>query len=145
MDDTNNMDDVDFIDADDMQESDFEEIEYIRDNLPEADKVQEYLQQINISVLTEEHMSDEQIINLVQSEDIENENEEDTSDGEISLVTAKQAVNGLETFIKYFEQQDESSRFKTNELPIFRKYLHTTKIMERNLKKQRTLDDFFCN
>ncbi len=119
MDDMDDMDDMDFIDTDDMQESDFEEIEYIRDNLPEAAKVQEYLQQLDSLIPTEEHLTDEQIINLIQFEEMENE-DEDTSDEEIPLlVTAKQAINGLEIFIKYFEQQNDISKFNTNELHIF--------------------------
>lgn len=118
MDDMDDMDDMDFIDTDDMQESDFEEIEYIRDNLPEAAKVQEYLQQLDSPIPTEEHLTDEQIINLIQFEEMENE-DEDTSDEEIPLVTAKQAINGLEIFIKYFEQQNDISKFNTNELHIF--------------------------
>jgi hypothetical protein len=146
MDDIDDMDDTDFMDTDDMQESDFEEIEYIRDNLSEAEvaKIQEYLQQLDSPIPTEEHLSDEQIINLIQFEETENK-DEDTSDEEIPLVAAKQAVNGLETFIKYFEQQNDNSKFNTNELHIFRKYLHTTKVIAIDSKKQCTLDNYFGN
>ena len=136
MDDMDDMDDMDFIDIDNMQESDFEEIEYIHNSLPEAAKVQEYLQQLDSPIPTEEHLTDEQIINLIQFEEMENE-DKDTSDEEILLVTAKQAINGLEIFIKYFEQQNDISKFNTNELHIFRKYLRTTKVIEIDSKKQR--------
>ena len=128
----------------DDEESDFEEIENFLDNLPEATKVQEYLQQIDSPVSTEEHLSDEQIVNLVQFEETENENEDtsDEEDEEIPLVTTKQAIDSLETFIKYFEQENDNSKFNINELHIFRKYLHIAKVIAINSKKQCTLDNF---
>jgi len=144
IDDINDINDMDSVDyTEDMQESDFEEMEYILDNLPEAVKVQEYLEQLDSLVPTEEYLSDEQIVNLVQFE-MEDE-DEDTSDEEIPLVTPKQAINGLETFIKFFEQQDDNSKFNTNELHFFRKYLHITKVITIESKRQCTLDDFLGN
>jgi len=56
------------MDFEDMQDSDFEEMEHILDILPEAAKVQEYFEQLDSPIPTEEHLSDEQIVNLVQFE-----------------------------------------------------------------------------
>ena len=76
----------------------------------------------------------------------ENEDkDENSSDEEIPLITAKQAINGLEIFIKYFEQQNDNLRFNTSELHIFQKYLYITKVVEINSKKQSTIDNFIGN
>jgi hypothetical protein len=130
--------------TEDIEESNFEALEYIFNNLPEAAEVQEYLQQLDSPIPTEDHLSDEQIVNLVQFEEMECENE-DTSDKEMPLVTAKRAADSLETFIKFFEQQHDDSKFNTKDLSIFRKYHHVAKVIEIDSTKQRTLDNFLCN
>lgn len=142
-----NIDENDMDDMDDMdQESDFEEeIEYIFQNLPEATKVNDYLQQLDSPIPTEEILTDEQIVNLVQLEENEDDNDSDKSDEEIPIVSAQQAVNSLQTFIKYFEQQDDLAQFNTNDLHTFRKYLHVTKVKETNSRRQGTLDNFLKN
>ena len=82
-------------------ELDFEEkIEYLLQNLPEADDIHDYLQKFDSPTSTKDNFTDEQIINLVKSE--ENEDDNDTSDEEIPIVSTQQAVNCLQTFIKYF-------------------------------------------
>ena len=141
------MDDDDYVTDDDSIDNDdnMNDIEYLLQNLPEAAKVQEYLKQFDSPISTEEVLTDEQIINLVQFEKEANEEDNDTSDEEIYLVSAKQAVNGLKTFIQYFEQQNNDSQFNTNELYIFRKYFHIVKVKETNSKRQGTLDNFLNN
>ena len=138
--DLNNLDNLDFMNTDNTHE----EINYIFNNLPEAVRIQEYLEQFDISIPTEENLSDEQIINLVQLEENEDK-DENSSDEEIPLITAKQAINGLEIFIKYFEQQNDNLRFNISELHIFQKYLYITKVVEINSKKQSTIDNFIGN
>jgi hypothetical protein len=130
--------------TEDIEESNFKELEYVFNNLPEAAEVQEYLQQLDSSIPTEDYLSDEQIVNLVQLEEIECENE-DTSDEEMPLVTAKLAADSLETFIKFFEQQNDDSKFNTKDLNIFCKYYHMTKVIAIDSKKQHTLDNFLGN
>ncbi|CAB4392444.1 unnamed protein product [Rhizophagus irregularis] len=138
-----NEDDMDNGTNDVDQESDFEEeIEYLL-NLPEIDDICDYLQEFDSSIPTEDILTDEQIINLVHSE--ENEDDSDTSDEEIPIVSTQQAVNSLQTFIKYFEQQDDSAQYNTNDLRTFRKYLHLTKVKETNSRRQDTLDKFLNN
>ena len=49
----------------------------------------------------------------------------------------------FEKIIKFFEQQNDNSKFNTNELNFFQKYLHITKII-RIIESKRycILDDF---
>ena len=84
MNDMDNMNDMD-------QESDFEEeIEYIFQNLLEAAEVHDYLQQFDSPIPTEEILTDEQIVNLVQLEENEDDdNNSDESDEEIPIVSAQ--------------------------------------------------------
>ena len=51
----------------------------------------------------------------------------------------------FEKIIKFFEQQDDNSKFNTNELHFFQKYLHITKVITIESKRQCTLDDFLGN
>ncbi|CAG8657706.1 8526_t:CDS:1, partial [Diversispora eburnea] len=47
----------------------------------------------------------------------------DSDDDEVLPVSVKDAISGLKTFIKYFEQQNDNSDFNIDDLQIFRKYL----------------------
>ncbi|CAG8642050.1 4212_t:CDS:2, partial [Rhizophagus irregularis] len=109
-----NISDMDSNYTEDIEESNFEALEYIFNNLPEVAEVQEYLQQLDSSIPIEDHLSDEQIM---------------------PLVTAKRAADSLETFIKFFEQQHDDSKFNTKDLSIFCKYHYVTKVIEIDSKK----------
>ena len=63
-------------------------------------------------------------------------NKNDDNDEEIPSVLVKAALNGLETFINFFEQQND---FEFN-VDIFRRYLRVARVKEINSKKQNTLD-----
>ena len=110
--------------------------------MPEDDNLQEYLRIFDQEIPTEEYLTEDQIVNLVQSEEKENESDTDTSDEEIPPVSAKDGVNALKTFINYFEQQDDDE-FNIDDLRMFRKYLQVAKTKEFNSKTQSTLDMFF--
>ncbi|CAG8444188.1 9163_t:CDS:2 [Diversispora eburnea] len=71
-----------------VESNDDDEIIDLLENLPEKDDVQEYFQLINYNVPTEENLKNEK---------------SDSDDEEILPVSVKNAVSGLETFIKYFE------------------------------------------
>ena len=58
-----------------------------------------------------------------------------SSDEEIPLIPVKNAINGLETFINFFEQQKNNKKFKIDDLCIFRKYLGIVKLMEPKIQK----------
>ena len=66
----------------------------------------------------------------------------DAHDDERPLVSIKKAVNGLKTFISFFEQQNDLE-FDVNDLHILRKYLRVVRVKEINTRKQSTLDLFF--
>ena len=103
----------------------------------------EYFQMIDHDILTEEFLTEEQIINMIQSEknqDIEEDDDED-EDEAIELVSEKKAIDALEILINYFEQQT-NSEFNTDDLRIFRKYLRVIRVKEIDSKKQSTLDLF---
>ena len=70
------------------------------------------------------------------------EMEESENDEEITPVSIKKAFDGLNTFISFFEKQNDVE-FDVNDLCIFRKYSRIVRVKEINSKKQRTLDLFF--
>ena len=82
------------------------------------DNLWKYLQTFNQEILTEEYLTKDQIINLIRGEEEENESDANTSDEEILLVSAKNSVNALKTFINYFEQQDDA-KFNNDDLCMF--------------------------
>jgi len=69
-------------------------------------------------------------------------NSEDDDDAKVTPVSIKKAINGLKTFISFFEQQKDDD-YDVNDLRIFRKYLRVVRVQEISLKKQGTIDLFF--
>nr|CAG8586938.1 10210_t:CDS:2 [Entrophospora candida] len=78
--------------------------------------------------ITEEYFNDEEIISLVQFEEMGENGNDSSSDEELPLIPVKNAINGLETFINFFEQQKNNEKFKIDDLRIFRKYLATIQV-----------------
>ena len=111
--------------------------------MPESDDVIEYFQILDREISTEENLTDEEIVNLVQA-DKENQEIDDDDDEEIPVISVKKAVSGLETFISFFEQQNDN-KFNNEDLRIFRNYLQVIRAKEFNSKKQSTLDLFLNN
>jgi hypothetical protein len=103
--------------------------------LPDADDVNEYFDSFNQNVPTEEYLNDEEIISLVQFEEMGENGNDSSSDEELPLIPVKNAINGLETFINFFEQQKNNKKFKIDDLHIFRKYLGIVKLMEPKIQK----------
>jgi len=131
--------DIDYEEDDvDIQEED--EIEILFDSLSEAEKeVREYFQTLDQDIPTEQTLTEEQIVNMMLTDEKE---ESDSEEDEISLVPVKKAIDGLKTFINFFEQQDDFE-FKVEDLHIFRKYLRISRVKEFNSKNQSMLDMFF--
>ncbi|CAG8667797.1 9579_t:CDS:2, partial [Paraglomus brasilianum] len=87
----------------------------IIDNLPDQQRmiVENCINLLDALVTTEETLSDEQIISLVNTEDGESSDE---SDEEIPRVQLKEAKHGLETAIRYIEQQSDGAGIDFNDL-----------------------------
>ncbi|CAB4439368.1 unnamed protein product [Rhizophagus irregularis] len=110
----NDVENLQDLETDSLNDSD---IEINFDCLPEADLLREFFKEFDKI------------------------GDEDISDEEIQLMSDKEGVNALKTFINYFEQQDDSE-FNINDLRIFRKYLRIIRVKEINTKKQSILDSF---
>ncbi|CAB4402409.1 unnamed protein product [Rhizophagus irregularis] len=85
-------------DDDNMDEEDLDddELENLLINLPEetAD-VLEYFQLLDREIPTEEHLTEEQIIDMVRNEENQvEESEDDDENEEIPLISVKKAING---------------------------------------------------
>ena len=63
--------------------------------MPEAAELYDHLQQFDSSIPTEEVLTDKQIINLVQAEEIEEDNNE-TSGKKLSLVSTSAIVSAYQ-------------------------------------------------
>jgi hypothetical protein len=121
---------MDDIDVQDLESDDLNDINV------------DYLKMFDSEISTEEFLTDNQIVNLVQTEGKENDDNDISSDEEISPISAKDGINGLKTFINFFEQQDDPE-YNVKDLHMFRKYLRISKAKEFNSKTQSTLDMFF--
>ncbi|CAB4392117.1 unnamed protein product [Rhizophagus irregularis] len=81
----------------DEEDLDDDELENLLINLPEetAD-VLEYFQLLDHEIPTEEHLTEEQIIDMMRNEENQvEESENDDENEEIPLISVKKAINGL--------------------------------------------------
>jgi hypothetical protein len=131
----------DIVDAVDSRTNEHDDVEII-DNLPDQHRMiaENCIRLLDAPVTTEEILSDEQIVSLVNTEDGESSDE---SDEEIPRVQLKEAKCGLETAIRYFEQQADGVGIDFNDLRIFRKYLNLLSLEELELKRQQKIDNYF--
>jgi len=92
--------DIDYEEDDaDIQEED--KIEILFDSLSEVEEeVREYFQILDQDIPTEKTLTEEQIVNMMLTNKKE---ESDSEEDEISSVSVKKAIDGLKTFINYFE------------------------------------------
>ena len=97
------------------------------------------LQSDPLQSLPEEPLSLEQIVSVVNKED---EDDSDESAEETPCVQVKEARIGLETTIRYFEQQPDAD-FNVDDLRIFRKCLNLHSLKEFQLKRQQKIDFYF--
>ena len=118
------------------------EIEMLVDSLPDENRtiMQNYIQELDAPITAEEPLSLEQIVSMVI---IEDEDDSDESREEISCVQVKDARLGLETVIRYFEQQSDSTVFDFNDLRMFRKYLNLLSLKELESKRQQKIESYF--
>ena len=76
------------------------------------------MHQLDVPAPTEEPLSFEQIVDLVNTENIEYTS--DDSSEEVLPVQLKEARIGLETATKFFEQQSDDAGFDIKDLRVFR-------------------------
>ena len=105
-----------------------------------ADALNDFFHDLD-EIPTEEILSDDDIIRLIQ--DQENENDENSdSEEEQMLVPPSDALKSLRTWITFFEQQ-EMDEFFTEDMKIFEKYFKLIKRLEKQSRKQVSITDFF--
>ena len=74
---------------------------------------------------------------------MEDEDDSDESREEDPCVQVKDARLALETVIRYFEQQSDSTVFEFNDLRMFRKYLNLLSLKELEAKCQQKIESYF--
>ena len=103
--------------------------ERLVDNLSDESReiIEHCIYQLDTHSPTEEPLTFEEIVDLVNAEDTENtENTIDDSDEETSPVQLKEARIGLETAFKFFEQQPNNVGIDVNDLRVFREVYEFT-------------------
>src|SRR4051794_2753638 len=81
---------VDDINIEDLEINEVDEFDDVNiDFLSEADDLQNYLEMLDYDISTEERLTNEQIINLLQDEENKNEDDGDISDEEALIVSEK--------------------------------------------------------
>jgi len=116
------------------------------DNLSDESRkiIEHCIYQLDTHSPTEEPLTFEEIVDLVNAEDTENtENTIDDSDEETSPVQLKEARIGLETAFKFFEQQPNNVGIDVSDLRVFRKYMNLLNVKEFQSKRQQSIDAYF--
>ena len=90
---------------------------------------------------TEEILSDDDIIRLIQEQENENYENSDSEEEQI-LVPPSDALKSLQTWITFFEQQ-KIDEFSIEDMKIFEKYFKMVKRLEQQSRKQVSITDFF--
>ena len=126
----------------------FSSIETTPDKSLLLEEMDKYLEIIDLTIPTEQSLTDTEIIQLILDEEHEGveldggESDGGESDGECSVISMQEGFNGLKTWLQYFENQ-ESEEFNMEEIFIFKKYMG---IMQRKLfesKTQKNITSFF--
>jgi hypothetical protein len=134
-------------------EIDNNEIATIIANLPSNDDpnalevtlaMERYIQTIDEPVITEDILSDQDIVAMVRSEEIE-DNEQESEDEALPppLVTVTEVYNAMQTVLRYEEQADSESNLKPDELQFLRKMYKQYRWVCEKSKKQTSITRFF--
>ncbi|CAG8753300.1 1304_t:CDS:2, partial [Cetraspora pellucida] len=94
-----------------------------------------FFNDVNQTIATEEALTDQQIITLVQNEDNIIEDDQEDSDKEPSEIFTQEAYNALKTWLSFFKQQ-EFSNFDIKNIKILNKYSKIISRILSDLKKQ---------
>jgi hypothetical protein len=106
-----------------------------------ADKLYDFFQDLE-EIPTEEILSDDDIVRLIQDQVNENDENDSDSEEEQILVPPNDALKSLQTWITFFEQQ-EIDEFSIEDMKIFEKYFKIVKRLEHQSRKQVSITDFF--
>ncbi|CAG8630054.1 2749_t:CDS:2 [Paraglomus brasilianum] len=120
--------------------------ERLVDNLSDESReiIEHCIYQLGTHIPTEEPLTFEEIVYLVNAEDTENtENTIDDSNEETSPVQLKEARIGLETAFKFFEQQPNDVGIDVSDLRVFRKYMNLLNLKKFQSKRQQSIDAYF--
>ena len=104
-----------------------------------ANELNNFFQELE-EIQTEDILSDADIIRLVQ-EDARDEDESSNSEDD-TLVSPGDALKYLETWISFYEQQDDNE-FRAEDLKLFKKYFKIVKWLEQQFRKQASIIDYF--
>ncbi|GET00209.1 hypothetical protein GLOIN_2v1472481 [Rhizophagus clarus] len=105
-------------------------------------EINQYLEMIDLTIPTEQPLTDAEIIQLILEEENENPEINDDDKEEHLVISMQEGFNSLKTWVQYFEEQ-ESEEFDMKEIKIFRKYMG---VMHRKLfesKTQKNIMSFF--
>src|SRR5207237_422610 len=92
-------------------------------------------------ILTEDVLNENDIIKLIQEEMNEEKDNSDDSEDDLVLVSLDDAINSLQTWVTFFEQQ-EMDEFKNEDVRVFKKYLKTVHELKIKAKKQVQITNF---
>ena len=105
-----------------------------------ADAINEFLLNLDENIPTEEILSDEDIVKLIQEEASDENN--DDSDEEPELVSFNDALKSLKTWMTFFEQQP-LDEFNVEDMYMFKKYFNVVQRLELRSRKQTSITNFF--
>ncbi len=112
---------------------------------PLKNAIDDFFQDLEEEIPTEDLLNDDEIIRLVQGEVNDDENNDSEEDfNELVPVSFVDAIKSLQNWITFFEQQT-TNEFKTEDLDIFKKYLNIVRQLELQARKQTSITDFFSN
>ncbi|CAG8722956.1 5514_t:CDS:1, partial [Cetraspora pellucida] len=111
-----------------------------------ADTLNDFFYSLNKEIPTEDILTENDIINLIQSK-MRSKNDDPNhsydSKEEPEVVSLNDASKLLHTWVTLFEQQ-QLDEFKKENIYIFKKYLKIVKRLKFQAKKQVAITDFFA-
>ncbi|GET03376.1 tigger transposable element-derived protein 6-like [Rhizophagus clarus] len=105
-------------------------------------EINQYLEMIDLTILTEQPLTDAEIIQLILKEENENPEINDDDKEEHPVISMQEGFNSLKTWVQYFEEQ-ESEEFDMKKIKIFRKYMGVMHCKLFESKIQKNITSFF--
>lgn len=107
-----------------------------------ADAINDFFLDLEENVPTEEILSDDDIIKLIQEEAHSDEDSDNDSDEEPILVSSNDALKSLKIWMTFFEQQP-LDEFNVEDMHVFKKYFNIVQRLELQSRKQTSITNFF--